>query len=299
MKLGIIGLSAGNGHPFSWSAIINGYDKLEMEKCGFPSIPDYLASQKWPQDKIHGSKVSAIWTQNVELSKRIASASKIEEVYEDRQEMIGNVDAVLLARDDAENHLVHSRELLEAGLPVFIDKPLAFNLEDLASIYVLEQYPGQIFTCSALRFSEDMRLSEADRESLGKIVSIDAKVPKDWSKYAIHAIEPILQILDKEDQILSSMARFEKLEDSESTELLVHWESGIVSTIQATGLSSTPIEIQILGSKGRKKMIFTDTFNSFKKSLETFIEGVETKSVYSTRYFNEKAIDFLERGIRT
>jgi predicted dehydrogenase len=298
VKLGIIGLSAGNGHPFSWSAIINGYERLEMEKCGFPSIPEYLASQKWPEDKLQGSKVSAVWTQNIGLSKQIAAASKIEEVCEDRQDMLGKVDAVLLARDDAENHLAHSREFLEAGLPVFIDKPLALNLEDLASIYKLEQYPGQIFSCSALRFSEDMRLSEADRESLGKIVSIDAKVPKDWSKYAIHAIEPILQILDKEDQIMSSTARVEKVGDSESTEVLTHWESGIVSTIQATGLSSTPIEIQILGSSGRKKMVFTDTFNSFKNSLETFIEGAEKKSISSPRYFNERAIDVLERGIR-
>ena len=298
MKLGIVGLSPGNGHPFSWSAIINGYDKFEMEKCGFPSIPEYLASQKWPQDKIHGSKVSTIWTQDIELSEKIAAASKIDKVCEDRHEMIGNVDAVLLARDDAENHLAHGREFLEAGLPVFIDKPLALNLEDLASIYEIEQYPGQIFTCSALRFSEDMSLSESDRASLGKIVSIEAKVPKNWSKYAIHAIEPILQILDKEDQILSSTARVEKVGDSESTEVLAHWESGIVSTIQATSLSSTPIEIQILGSSGIKKMVFTDTFNSFKKSLDTFIEGAGKKSINSPRYFNEKAIDFLERGIR-
>ena len=95
MKLGIIGMSAGNGHPFSWSAIINGYDKLEMEKCGFPSIPEYLASQKWPEDKLQGSQVTAVWTQNIELSKRIAAASKIDKVVEDRKEMIGNVDAVL------------------------------------------------------------------------------------------------------------------------------------------------------------------------------------------------------------
>lgn len=299
MNLGVIGMSAGNGHPFSWSAIVNGYEKSEMANCGFPAIPQYLASQEWPQDKIHGSKVSAIWTQSVELSKQIAAASKIEEVYKERREMIGKVDAILLARDDAENHIAHGREFLESGLPVFIDKPLALNLEDLASIYELEQYPGQIFTCSALRFSEDMRLSETDRESLGKILSIDAKVPKSWSKYAIHAIEPFLQILDKEDQILSSTVRVEKVGDSESTEVLAHWDSGIVSTIRATGLSSTPIEIQIIGSSGRKKMVFTDTFNSFKKSLETFIEGAEKKSIHSPRDFNEKAIDFLERGLRT
>ena len=32
LKLGVIGLSEGNGHPYSWSAIFNGYDSVEMEK---------------------------------------------------------------------------------------------------------------------------------------------------------------------------------------------------------------------------------------------------------------------------
>ena len=30
--------------PYSWSAIINGYDKDEMKKCPFPVIPQYDAA---------------------------------------------------------------------------------------------------------------------------------------------------------------------------------------------------------------------------------------------------------------
>ena len=30
IRLGILGMTEGNAHPFSWSAIINGYDKEEM-----------------------------------------------------------------------------------------------------------------------------------------------------------------------------------------------------------------------------------------------------------------------------
>ena len=42
LRLGIMGMSEGNGHPYSWSAIFNGYNSLEMEDCGFPVIPEYL-----------------------------------------------------------------------------------------------------------------------------------------------------------------------------------------------------------------------------------------------------------------
>ena len=33
IKTGINGISSGNGHPYSWAAIVNGYDEKEMDKC--------------------------------------------------------------------------------------------------------------------------------------------------------------------------------------------------------------------------------------------------------------------------
>ena len=52
LKIGIIGSSPGNGHPYSWSAIINGYDEKHMKMCPFPVIPKYLANEKWPESMI-------------------------------------------------------------------------------------------------------------------------------------------------------------------------------------------------------------------------------------------------------
>ena len=40
LRLGVLGLSEGNGHPYSWSAIFNGYDPQAMASCPFPDIPD-------------------------------------------------------------------------------------------------------------------------------------------------------------------------------------------------------------------------------------------------------------------
>ena len=45
IKIGIIGMSHGNGHPYSWSAIVNGYDHEYMKDCPFPVIQDYLKKQ--------------------------------------------------------------------------------------------------------------------------------------------------------------------------------------------------------------------------------------------------------------
>ena len=46
IKTGMIGISSGNGHPYSWSAIVNGYDEIEIKKCRFKVIPNYLRLYK-------------------------------------------------------------------------------------------------------------------------------------------------------------------------------------------------------------------------------------------------------------
>ncbi len=42
MKIAMSGMEDGNGHTYSQSAMFNGYDKEEMNKCPFPVIPRYL-----------------------------------------------------------------------------------------------------------------------------------------------------------------------------------------------------------------------------------------------------------------
>ena len=42
----MIGSTIGNGHPYSWSAMFNGYNRELMTKeCPFAGIPAYLNKQ--------------------------------------------------------------------------------------------------------------------------------------------------------------------------------------------------------------------------------------------------------------
>ena len=80
INIGMIGISEGNGHPYSWSAIINGYDEGYMKSCPFPVIPEYLGKQTWPESAISNATVSKIWTQDERISKQIAKASNIKNI---------------------------------------------------------------------------------------------------------------------------------------------------------------------------------------------------------------------------
>lgn len=292
IKLGVIGLSEGNGHPYSWSAIFNGYAPEKMEDCGFPVIPRYLEEQIWPDAAIPDAEVTHIWTQEHNLSQKIAESTYIQNVVSHYTDMITEVDAVLLARDDAETHYEYAAPFLDAGLPVYIDKPVALSIEDLDKLYELEQYPGQIFTCSALRYAQEFKLAESDYKSIGRILNVQAMTPKDWDKYGVHIIEPVLKIIGKQGNIIQS--KVWKQSDYVSVNLL--WESGLLTSFSTLGNTSSPLAIRMMGDAGWKDLFFKDTFNAFKSALIDFIGGVRNREIRIDPVFVRRLVEIIEIG---
>ncbi|MDX9742089.1 MAG: hypothetical protein RBT81_13080 [Gammaproteobacteria bacterium] len=287
LRLGVIGLSPGNGHPYSWSAIFNGYDAAAMEHCGFPVIPRYLEKQRFPDDAIAGARVTHVWTQNSALSRHIAQATLIDHVVEYPADMIGQVDAVLLARDDAENHRRFAEPFIAAGLPIYIDKPLAHSRQAAIDFFALETRPAQIFSCSALRFAEEMLLSPREVDRMGGISHISARVPKSWSKYAIHVVDPILRNCGPFDNIRNVRARSFG-PDGSGTEVSFEWsDEERTCEIRAFGSEPSPISVAYSGPKGAVDTQFKDSFSAFKSALETFLKD-------SVRGQVSHAVDVIE-----
>lgn len=273
INLGIIGSSEGNGHPYSWSAIFNGYNKKIMENCGYPSIPRYLEKQKFPNDQIKEAKVTHIWTQNKKLSKHISSASKINYVVNNMDDLISKVDAILLARDDAENHIKMSKKFLKAGLPIFIDKPMTLSVLEAKKLFNLQKYDGQIFSCSAMRYAPEIRLTKKQKKNLGEIKSIYGYISNSWDKYAIHLIEPILKLIPDRGNII----KYNTFKFYDKTSLSINFESGVNIQVNTFGKSISPFCLKVIGTSGCIDIFFKDMFNAFKDSLKDFTRGIINK----------------------
>jgi hypothetical protein len=294
MRLGMIGQSEGNGHPWSWSAIMNGYDKEAMNACPFPAIPRYLGERAFPRDRLAGARVTHVWTQDSKLSRDIARACLIEQVVSGMTDMIGEVDAVILARDDYERHLEMSRPFLDAGLPIFVDKPLATTVAECERIWSLERYSGQVFTCSALRYASELSISNRESSDLGGLVGIEARVPKSWDLYAIHVIEPSVLILGDQGMVRRSSWR----QENGRREVRVEWESGVTAVFSASGTTDSPIEIELAGKRGGCKLVFRDPFSAFKKALGVFVEAARARQNPIERSFVRKVVEIIEAGNR-
>ena len=134
INIGIIGYTAGNGHPYSYSSIFNEFDKSSMQECPYQTIPEYLSKHDSYDERINSAIVSHIWTQDLKISKAIALASNIKNIVDDPLKMIGEIDGVIIARDDYESHLSIAKPFIEAGIHVFIDKPIAISINKAKEI---------------------------------------------------------------------------------------------------------------------------------------------------------------------
>ena len=287
LKLGIIGMSKGNGHPYSWAAIFNGFNKAKMDLCPFQSIPEYLQKETYPDNFLtEQGKVTHIWTQDLEISKQIAEASYIPKICYHFEEMIGEIDALLLARDDAENHYKFADKFLSARIPIFIDKPFALNISSANKLWGATTFENQIFTCSALQFAKEFQLDKVNFGIIGEIKMIWATTPKSWDKYAVHVIEPVLNLLPERGKI--------KKIDSIKNGAGVIWESGVSSIFQTTGNLISPIWIRIQGEKGFQDLYFEDSFYAFKMALKRFVNVVTKISPNLSINKTKEMVEILE-----
>lgn len=298
IRLGLVGVSEGNSHPYAWAAICNGYDPAVMASCPFPYVPRNLSERRSPEQVLDLARVTHVWTQEREVSEHLAAAARIDTIVSDSTDLIGSVDAVLLARDDAENHLGMAKPFLEAGLPVYIDKPLAYTVAQASRILQLERYAGQVFSCSPMRYAPEFELHDECFEGPGQLRHVQANVRRNWERFAIHAVDPVLQLAaagSSPDVVLPV------------TTAAVHtahlaWPGGITASISALGDVSAAgsdgavVAVRVFGSDGYVEQRVRNTVDAFERTLRAFCEGITTGTAMIQHDEMLAVIDVLERG---
>jgi len=267
LRLAMLGLIEGNYHPYSWSAIVNGYDPDAMARlCPVPTIPEYLGRHPLESVRIEGARVTHVWTDDPADAPKVAEASLVEQVVERPEEVIGEVDAVIVATDDGSDHVRRARPFIEAGLPVFVDKPLATTREELAQ-FVAWHRGGRVFlSTSGMRYARETRLDAETREGLGELRWVTSFTCKTWERYGIHALEAIAPVLGP--GFLEARTWGEDGGD------LVHLShrSGARVTIGAIHDAYGSFgAVHLYGTGGELALRLRDTYHAFRSQLLAFI----------------------------
>jgi predicted dehydrogenase len=271
LRLAMLGMIPGNGHPYSWSAIVNGFDPVAMARCPYPVIPRYLGAQPVGSVKIADANVTHVWTDDPREAGDVAAAALIPHVVTRPEDVIGHVDAVLIATDDGADHTRRARPFVEAGLPVFVDKPLGTTLEELRTFVAWERSGARILSSSGLRYAPELDAIPDVKKSVGELRWLCGITCKTWERYGIHLLEPLLRIVGP--GFLSV-----RLETQPGVEVahLTHL-NGVQLTIPVIyDGGSTSGTMHICGVAGQATIRFSDTYTAFRRQMIGFIECVRS-----------------------
>ncbi len=267
-SFGIIGLSEGNGHPFSYGSIINGYSPEGLAASGWPGIYEYVRRRHASEFGLDGWTITHAWTQDPESTKKLCAACRIPHSVGDYLEFLGTVDAVIIARDDYETHFQIARPFLEAGLPVFIDKPLSVDVSELRAFKpYLEK--GQLMSCSGMRYSRELDEPRAYLAAYGRLKLIRGAIVLSWEKYGVHLLEAILAIVPARPVSV-------RMPLAEHASALVRLDDGLLIQIDALGECARTFHVELFGTQRTGAFDITDNFSMFRRMLWEFAQSIRT-----------------------
>lgn len=268
IRLAMLGMIEGNGHPYSWSAIINGYDPAAMARCPYAAIPGYLGRQPLDAVRIPGARVTHLWTDDPADAPKVAAASLIPHIVSDPEEVIGQVDAVIIATDDGTDHVRRARPFVEAGLPVFVDKPMAITPGELAQFRQWHEEGRIILSTSGMRYAPEMR---ADFSHLGELRWITSFTCKTWERYGIHALEAVQPLLGPGFLTIRAES------DARGDIMHLTHRSGTRVTLGALHDAYGSFgAVHLYGTQGDAALKLTDTYHAFRSQLLAFIDMLRT-----------------------
>lgn len=194
-----------------------------------PSSPDHVPGARIVAAFKGGSPDIANSRDRIEGFTRQLQDKFGVEIVGSIAELCRRVDGILLTSVDGRVHLAQAREIIRAGKPLFIDKPLAATLEDAREIARLAK-DARVpwFSTSILRYSvlplKTADLSGVDVWGPGPL---EEHHPLDLSWYAIHEAEMLYALLG------TGCEEVTRVESADASVVSCRWKDGRIGTMRA------------------------------------------------------------------
>ena len=272
LKLAMLGMTEGNGHPYSWSIIINGrYNAQALAKCPYAAIIDYISKQPQNTLGIENAEVTHVWTDDPQDAKHVAEVAEIQNIVSDPKDVIGEVDAVLVATDIGSEHVERCQPFIDADVPIFIDKPLCDNLSDLEVFQKWIDEGKNFISSSAMRYCKEYEPYHQSTHELGDLRYVNVTMAKSWEKYGIHALETVYPIVGP------GFKSIQNLGDKNSNIVHLKHSKGIdINIANINDMLGGFGLISLMGTKSGIQIKSTDTYYAFKKQLQSYVNYLQT-----------------------
>jgi hypothetical protein len=172
------------------------------------------------------------------------------EIVDSIPKLLEKVDVVLLESVDGRIHLQEAIPVIQAGKPLFIDKPVAGSLADAIAIYELAK-KGNVpcFSSSSVRFSPGIQ-ELLKNEQLGTIAGAVTwgsctyqEGTPDMFFYGIHGIEPLYVLMGTGCETVS------RIQTKDTDVVSGIWKDGRVGTYRGIRKHKADFGAVAFGSK--------------------------------------------------
>ena len=172
------------------------------------------------------------------------------EIVDSIPKLLEKVEAVLLESVDGRIHLQEAIPVIQAGKPLFIDKPVAGSLPDAIAIYDLaKKHNVPCFSSSSVRFSPGIQ-ELLKNEQLGTIAGAVTwgsctyqEGTPDMFFYGIHGIEPLYALMGTGCETVT------RIQTKDTDVVSGVWKDGRVGTYRGIRKNKADFGAVAFGSK--------------------------------------------------
>lgn len=195
VRIGILGADGGaeNGHALEICKILNsgGYDV----------------------------KIVGLYGDNAEEAAALAASQHIDFVAAEPGELLGKTDAVFVLQRNGNRHLACALPYVEAGLPVFVDKPFTCTVQDAKTLIAAARKSGSLlcggsYVKYAQALTELKQETEKGRRILSGYISFPMNINSPYGGlhfYSHHLIGEMLRLFGDDVQSVTAVQAGEQV----------------------------------------------------------------------------------------
>ena len=222
------------------------------------------------------------------------------QIVDNPVDMIGHVDAVFIESNEGNLHLDHAKPFLEAGLPLFIDKPYTATTAQGRAIADLSAQNGvPVFSASSLRYTEtvvDLQATLSDEGGAqGAMVfspGSEHYANPGLLNYGIHGVEVLYSLMGPGCQEVWAVRT------DGADHVTGRWDGGRLGTVRAIRSGGGGYGLTVFSEK---RAINSDIFtsNNYRNLLREIMKMLETGTPPLAIEETIEIISFIEAAYRS
>lgn len=231
-------------------------------------------------EKVVGNdaRAVAIWGQDPDHTCNVAFKGGIGTIVAEPEDMLGQVDAIFVEDRHGDLHAGHALPFLEAGLPVFVDKPLAISLADVGRLIAAANSSDAFLTSfSSLRTAASTDAIAERATAIGPIKVAHIAGPCDFESvyggpffYATHSVEIALGLIG--DGLVSVSA----VRAGKNVVATAVWADETIAAITYLGDAKYHFQASLFGAEGVASGEILADHDGYRTAIGIVLDGMTT-----------------------